>query len=262
MKKHLSLTALAILLAAVCMSFATPQDNGGKGFSRKDLQGKWTIVKSKFPAPNADFEDWTGAPTYLTFRKDGSFATSGIYGTCQGKFKLKDGQVTTKTDGKAALTFYIISMKDGVADVFCDADDPFVDLYLRIAIVPETPQQAREMLLCPWQHEYPSFEADESYIDFGKNGNIYFIAKIKADPLEAGNYPDFAGRYVGFVEQAGYALSFDENDCTHGYIYTPDGYECEISNLNAYSMEYCDRGRFYRHPQRIKYPVVPVRAYG
>ena len=111
--------------------------------------------KEQVPRTNADFDDWTGAPTYLTFRKDGSFATSGIYGTCQGKFKLKDGQVTTKTDGKAALTFYIISMKDGVADVFCDADDPFVDLYLRIAIVPETPQQAREMLLCPWQHESP-----------------------------------------------------------------------------------------------------------
>lgn len=250
------------MLAAVCMSFTTSEDRSEKGWGKKDLQGKWTIVQSKFPAPETEMEDWTREPTYITFRKDGSFATNGYYGNCQGTYKLKNGEITTQTNGKAALTFYVISIKDGVAEVFCDADDPYDDLYLRIAIVPETQKQARKMLLGLWKHEEPSFEADENYIDFNKDGNIYFVAKIKEDPKEAGNYPDYAGRYVGGIEDARYAVSFDENDFTHAYIYTSEGYEYEITNLNAYCMEYANRGRFYRYNKPIKYPVIPVRAYG
>lgn len=262
MKKQLSITALAFLLSVGCMSFTTLTDDGCAHADGSRLQGKWTIVQSKFPAPDEELDDWVDSPTYLAFRQDGSFSSQGFYGTSCGTYKVKGKQIIVEREGDADLRFYVLSVKDGVADVFCDADDPYEDRYLRVALVPETPEQAREMLLGHWRHETASFESDESFEDFNADGNIYYFGKIKSDPLEAGNYPDYAGRYVGFLEYEGYALSFDKDDCTHGYVYTMDGEEHEIVDLNAYSMLYDNRGRFYRYPKRIDYAVVEVRAYG
>lgn len=132
--------------------------------------------------------------------------------------------------------------------------------------VPQTVEQAKQMLMGQWQYagkEVLLYE-DEAFIEHAANGHRYYFLKVKADASDGKWYSGYKGQYLGYIQWEHYKFEPNPEDPTKGVIFKWIGDESNpkaiagenYSNLTKNSMNVNDYSMI-RPTKTIKYTIIP-----
>ena len=268
MKKFFSFAAFALLMTTMALSLAAcggsddDDDNGGD-VKVSQLVGKWIAVQYKKDEPNAEYAEWTQMPFKMQFNGNGTFSSVGLVGSASGNYIYEDGVIKTFKENSNIifLSYKVLSLKDDIVEFYVENVGAYGNLYLRCARMPENTVQAAKMLYGQWRKPSSHYFADETYYDFSDVGVWYEFCKIKSDPVAAGLYSDYAGKYVGYEHYTSFGVSYGDPDASAGQIYPGANTPIPFTDLNAYSMTF-DGIKLIRVNKPIKYTVVEKRGQG
>ena len=128
-----------ILLAAIALvvTGCSKEDEAKFDYDMEILYGKWRVTHVEredgsyldvtTPIAEDHFE-----PTYMDFRRDGSYYGSGFFGNGAGTYTAVGKKITTYVDGKLYLRYDVLSLTNTNAEVEMYEEEGGTNIKLKV----------------------------------------------------------------------------------------------------------------------------------
>ena len=144
MKKILFALAILPLLIIACSSDQDKSPNNSFDYNIEMLYGEWHatgiegVTEDAIDLTDPEYEELV-TPTYVTFKKDGTYLSKGILGDGSGKYSTKDKTIIA-TVGDDKITFKMTQLEAKSAKIEVNPQDfdlgiPIPVFYNKVTVI-------------------------------------------------------------------------------------------------------------------------------
>ena len=113
MKKYLF---FLLALVVTSLAFVSCSDDDDDNQYNSAIVGTWKITAVK-TSQSGSYIGWPFETTYASFKSDGTYYSSGYFGTGSGKWSIKGNTINTYVGGELYASYEIISVTSTTSEL-------------------------------------------------------------------------------------------------------------------------------------------------